>query len=120
MNFAAMWLLIEPVNGGNQEVVYEDNFLNWTLVRDANGKVIPDRRKSYGDNVWQVVKRAEDPKELQPGKVPPVAAKELPTPILPPEAKEVGIAPKPEIELDPAGNAQETKRGPGRPAKAKA
>ena len=124
-----MYHLIEPLNGGDQDVVSEEVWDNWIRKTPAphNSPLPSDQRISYGSNVWRSVGTAEEESDLRPVKgVRPSIPTGLPTPILPPEAiKEVEPALMPLLpELDPSGapvsQSDEVKRGPGRPAKVKA
>ena len=129
-----MYHLIEPLNGGDQDVVSEEVWDNWIRKTPAphNSPLPSDQRISYGSNVWRSVGTAEEESDLRPAKgVRPNIPTGLPTPILPPEAiKEVQPAPMPTLpdiqELDPSGapvsqsGIEEVKRGPGRLAKVKA
>ena len=126
-----MYHLIEPLNGGDQDIVSEEVWNNWIRKTPAphNSPLPSDQRISYGSNVWRSVGTAEEESDLRPVKgVRPNIPTGLPTPILPTEhLKEVQVAPTPILpELDPSGapvsqpGIEEVKRGPGRPAKVKA
>lgn len=99
------FVLIEPLNGGDQLVESSLNFLMWKKVMGPDKKPIPDQRESYGGNIWRIVDQADEAKDLTPQQVGPLIPQSLPIPVLPPEVmREVEPAPVPQLpDLDPAG-----------------
>ena len=100
------FVLIEPLNGGDQLVESSLNFLMWKKVMGPDKKPIPDQRESYGGNIWRIVDQADEAKDLTPQQVGPLIPQSLPIPVLPPEVmREVEPAPVPQLpDLDPAGD----------------
>jgi len=100
------FVLIEPLNGGDQLVESSMNFLMWKKVLGPDKKPIPDQRESYGGNIWRIVDQADEAKDLTPQQVGPLIPQSLPIPVLPPEVmREVEPAPVPTLpDLDPAGD----------------
>lgn len=119
------WLLIEPIDGGQQQVESTMNFLMWKRVLGGDKNPIDDQRESYGGRVWRIVGEADEAKDLTLNTVSPLIPTSLPIPILPPEARrDVIPALMPNLpELDPSGapvsqpDAVVEKNKAGRPKK---
>lgn len=119
-----LWVLIEPLDGGEQRVVTETSFSKWQAAKD--GKTVIAGQRSDGKRAWRIVRSSQDPKELQPARVPPVTPEPI-KPILPAELRtDVAPAPVPALpeqqeqpahietvgdQLDPAGQPVVKKRG---------
>lgn len=121
------YLLVEPIDGGSQEIESSRNFLKWKRVLGGDKKPIEDQRESFGGRIWRIVDQSNDPKQWNPKAVAPLLPISLPIPKLPPEAmREVEPAPVPALpDLDPSGAPvsqpeAEAKKPMGRPKKATA
>lgn len=118
------YVLIEPIDGGSQQIESSRNFLKWKRVLGGDKKPIEDQRESFGGKVWRIVDQSADPKQWNPKSVAPMLPISLPVPKLPTEAvKEVASAPMPQLpDLDPAGDPVSAPEEPvakkmGRPKK---
>lgn len=100
------YVLIEPIDGGSQQIESSRNFLKWKRVLGGDKKPIEDQRESFGGRIWRIVDQSADPKQWNPKAVAPLLPISLPVPKLPPEAmREVEPAPVPALpDLDPAGD----------------
>lgn len=103
------YLLVEPIDGGSQQIESSRNFLKWKRVLGGDKKPIEDQRESFGGRIWRIVDQSSDPKQWNPQTVAPLLPISLPVPKLPPEArKDVEAAPMPLLpevhdNLDPSG-----------------
>ena len=120
-----MWVLIEPIDGGDQMIVFKRAFKRWDKVHEK--RTLPDDQRSRaGRKVYRIVAEAETQEALpSPTVAAPFGAREIPVPVLPKNLeRDVVAAPVPVLpekpvtalsdetdatsDLDPAGDPVRT------------